>query len=346
MLVNEVNSIHKPDPGALAPLFLTSISPTMPVIKDTIKDFKNHCLFEKNLSPKTMKAYSTDLQQFLSFFEKNGVIKISQVTKIELREYLESISALKPKSIKRKIATVKALFNFLEFDDQILLNPFRKIKINIKEPRLLPVTLELSEIGKILKLLYKKLKAIPNNDSYTFKEAVRNVVVIELLFATGGRVSEIATIKDQFINLNSGVIILTGKGSKERIIQVCNQETITFLKLYRKLWQKEIENSIGYFLINRSGNMLSDQSIRNLVKNVSIESGISKKVTPHVFRHSFATLLLEKDVDIKYIQSLLGHSSIITTQIYTHVSKSKQRQLLRTKHPRKDLLAINYEQSE
>lgn len=314
----------------------------MPEIINTIKDFKNHCLFEKNLSPKTMKAYGTDLQQFSVFFQEKSLTKISQITKTELREFLESISHLKPKSIKRKIATVKVFFNFLEFDDQILLNPFRKIRINIKEPKILPVTLDLFEIGKILRTLYKKIKTASNNTSFSFKEIIRNIVVIELLFATGGRVSEIAELKDGSVNLHSGVIKLLGKGNKERIIQVCNHETISLLHLYKKLWNNEIEKSDGYFLINRFGKMFSDQSVRNLVKKTAKEAGITKRITPHVFRHSFATLLLEKDVDIKYIQSLLGHSSIVTTQIYTHVSKAKQRQLLRTKHPRKDISLGNF----
>jgi integrase/recombinase XerD len=318
----------------------------MPEIMNTIKDFKNHCLFEKNLSQKTMKAYGTDLQQFSFFFERKLLTKISKITKIEIREYLESISHLKPKSIKRKIATVKAFFNFLEFDDQILLNPFRKIRINIREPKILPVTLDLFEIGKILRTIYKKLKIINNNTSYSYKEIIRNIVVIELLFATGGRVSEIAELKNGAVNLQSGVIKLLGKGNKERIIQVCNNETISLLKLYKRLWSNEIEKSNDYFLINRFGKMFSDQSIRNLVKKISKEAGIAKRITPHVFRHSFATLLLEKDVDIKYIQSLLGHSSIVTTQIYTHVSKAKQRQILRTKHPRKDISLGNFELAE
>lgn len=314
----------------------------MPEIIDTIKGFKNHCLFEKKLSQKTMEAYGTDLQQFSSFFQKKSLTRISKITKTEIREYLESISHLKPKSIKRKMATVKAFFNFLEFDDQIMLNPFRKIRINIKEPKTLPITLDLIEISKILREMYNKLKAIDNIASFSFKERIRNIAVIELLFATGGRVSEIAELKDGSVNLHSGVIKLFGKGDRERIIQVCNNETISLLKLYKRAWSNEIEKSNGYFLINRLGKMFSDQSIRNLVKKISKEVGIAKRITPHVFRHSFATLLLERDVDIKYIQSLLGHSSIVTTQIYTHVSKAKQKQLLRTKHPRKDISLGNF----
>ncbi len=151
-----------------------------------------------------------------------------------------------------------------------------------------------------------------------------------------GRVSEISNLKANQIDLNSGQVIIKGKGDKERIIQICNRETITLLKKYKKFSINRITAAGDYFLVNRFNNKLSDQSIRNIVSIFSNTAKIKTHVTPHVFRHSFATLLLEKDVDIKYIQSMLGHSSIMTTQIYTHVNKEKQKQILRSKHPRRD----------
>lgn len=148
--------------------------------------------------------------------------------------------------------------------------------------------------------------------------------------------SEISNLKANQIDLNSGQVIIKGKGDKERIIQICNRETITLLKKYKKFSINRITAAGDYFLVNRFNNKLSDQSIRNIVSIFSNTAKIKTHVTPHVFRHSFATLLLEKDVDIKYIQSMLGHSSIMTTQIYTHVNKEKQKQILRSKHPRRD----------
>ena len=165
---------------------------------------------------------------------------------------------------------------------------------------------------------------------------MRNIAVVELLFATGARVSEIANLRMEQINLTLGIINLKGKGDKERTIQICNKETLTILRRYYTVFKKQINKSEGYFLINRWQTKLSDQSIRNIVKGLSKKAGLQKHVTPHCFRHTFATLLLEKDVDIKYIQLLLGHSSIVTTQIYTHVNKAKQREIIRTKHPRRD----------
>lgn len=304
-------------------------------IKTTIEGFLFHCRIEKNLSPKTLKAYSTDLDQFKSFLGNKE--KIADVDKQDIRDFLSAVSHLKPKSVKRKIATVKALFNFLEFEDSISLNPFRKMRIRIKEPFRLPVVMDLQEIQKMFKLSYHKKNKVINEKKYSYKEAVRNIAVLELLFSTGARVSEIAWLKPDSINLRTGIITIKGKGNKERIIQICNKETSLVLNQYYALYKEQI-NASGWFLINRFNQRMTDQSIRNMVKKTAKEAALSKVITPHIFRHSFATLLLERDVDIKYIQSLLGHSSITTTQIYTHVNSKRQGQLLKAKHPRKEFI--------
>ncbi|HED05068.1 MAG TPA: integrase [Ignavibacteria bacterium] len=306
-------------------------------IQKATTEFLQHCRYEKNLSPKTIKSYSIDLKQLSNFLtEKNYSLEITDITKNELREFLELISSLKPKSIKRKIATIKAMFNFLEFDDRIEINPFRKMRIKIKEPKTLPKVMDIKEIKKIFNTAYEKHSLSVNESEYKFFESLRDIVVIELLFATGARVSEIANLKVNSIDVQNGMVTIRGKGNKERIIQICNPETLHLLKNYHKRYLKEIEKSGGFFLINRLGKMLSDQSIRVIVKKLACRAKLKKHITPHVFRHSFATLLLEKDVDIKYIQSLLGHSSIMTTQIYTHVNRAQQKKILKTKHPRKD----------
>ncbi|MCP9751488.1 tyrosine-type recombinase/integrase [Ferruginibacter sp. HRS2-29] len=302
------------------------------------KEFLCYCKFEKHLSEKTLKAYTTDLKQFNSFFiTENLSMDVCDITKTELRRYLESLSTLKPKSIKRKIATIKAMFNYMEFDDQIDMNPMRKMRIKIREGKIIPKVMELKEIEKILKVVYQRKNVISDTQSYAFFEALRNIVVIELLFSTGARVSEISTLKTEQINVRSGEIMIKGKGKRERIIHVCNPELLSLLKTYKNLCIERMESGCNSFLLNRFSNEISTQSIRLLVNNLYKKAGINRHITPHVFRHSFATLLLEKDVDIKYIQEMLGHSSIAITQIYTHVNKTKQKHLLRTRHPRKDL---------
>lgn len=309
----------------------------MCTLQAAISDLLLYCQFEKSLSPKSIKAYRTDLTQLCSFLTANNFdTDISNISKMELREYLISISGLKSKTIKRKVASLKILFNYLEFEDKLLINPLRKMRIKIKDSRKLPTVMDIREISKIFKVAYNQKMEITDQNSYSYFEATRNIVIVELLFTTGARVSEIADLKGTCINLNSGNMIIKGKGNKERMIQICNKETLEMLRNYKQLSVAKFINEKNDFLINRFGNKLSDQSIRNLVKKLAINAGISKKITPHLFRHTFATLLLEKDVDIKYIQSLLGHSSIMTTQIYTHVNKAKQRKILKTKHPRRD----------
>ncbi len=309
----------------------------MYTIQSAAEEFFKHCTYEKNLSVKTLKAYGIDLAQLTNFLiEKNYSLEVHQITKKELREYLEKLSTLKPKSVKRKVATIKAMFNYLEFEDKIEINPLRKMRINIKEPKRLPRVMDIREIGRIFKYAYSQNDKISDPASYHYQASLRNIAVVELLFITGARVSEISNLKIENIDLVSGAVSIKGKGNKERFIHICNHETLKILKQYKSLFADKIDNASGFFLINRLGHKLSDQSIRQIVKHLSSKAGIQKHITPHVFRHSFATLLLEKDVDIKYIQSLLGHSSIMTTQIYTHVNRAKQKQILRTKHPRKD----------
>lgn len=306
-------------------------------IPAAINEFLLYCRIEKNLSPKTLKAYKIDLTQLSTFLQKRK--RIEEITRYDLREYLASLGRFKPKSIRRKIASAKTLFNYLEFEDKISINPFRKMRVSIKEDKKLPSVMSVKEIAKILQKAYTQ-NPRAKEGSYAYFEALRNSIVIELLFNTGARVSEIAGLKLEHIHLESGGILIKGKGKKERLIHICNQEPVALLKKYHALIRNKISASEGYFLINRLNKKLSDQSIRNIVKQLVAKAGINRRITPHVFRHSFATLLLEKDVDIRIIQNLLGHSSIMITELYTHVNRAKQKQILRAKHPRKDILIV------
>lgn len=310
-------------------------------LEEVIKDFKFHCKFERNLSNKTMEAYSVDLNQFEQFKNYKS-IDISEFDKYKLKEYVQSLYELelKVKTIKRKVSVLKAFFNYLEFDEIILVNPFRKMRISIKEPTTLPKTIELKEIVKILKFLYKIKESFNDKDIYSYKIIVRDIAVIEILFSTGIRVSELCNIKINDINLQSGIIKIKGKGDKERIIQICDNEVRKILKEYFELFSEQIKKT-RYFLINRLNKKISEQSIRLMIKKYQKISGIDKHITPHMFRHSFATLLLEEGVDVRYIQHMLGHSSISTTQIYTKVNMKQQKKILNSKHPRKGLSFVN-----
>jgi len=297
------------------------------------EEFLQHCRFEKNLSFKTNKFYGIDLSQFSIFLKTNEFTEIvKEIDKNHLKLYLQSIAHFMPKSIKRKMATLNAFFNYLEFEEKILFNPLRKIRIKIKEPFVLPKVMNLVEIEKIFKSAYKmegnKINALSDVE-------LRNIVVL------GARVSEVANLKATDIDFHTGTINIQGKGNKERIISISNPDSLVIIEGYCKKFKDKIDRCNGYLLINRLNKKLSDQSIRSIVKNISKSAKIGRNITPHVFRHSFATLLLENEVDIKYIQSMLGHSSIMTTQIYTHVNKEKQRQILIAKHPRKSILLVS-----
>ncbi|MCL2028601.1 MAG: tyrosine-type recombinase/integrase [Bacteroidales bacterium] len=302
-------------------------------LQTTINEFLIHCQFEKKLSPKTLEAYTTDLKQFLNFISKKGFCKdVRKIDKTILKEYLQELSPFKTKTIKRKMACLKAMFNYLEYENDDFYSPFHRIKIRLKESFKLPIVMTIDEVREILNTLYKPLNNMDSN-KYQYKSKIRDIAVIELLFATGMRVSELCQLQINDIDLRHGIIKIFGKGRKERIIQICQQETVQALHNYINLFSSQAHLKQPFF-INRLGNGLSTQSVRIMVKNYIKQSEIKKHITPHTFRHTFATLLLEENVDLKYIQVLLGHSSITTTQIYTHVNTEKQKEILSTKHPR------------
>nr|WP_302830478.1 tyrosine-type recombinase/integrase [uncultured Bacteroides sp.] len=299
-------------------------------VKAALGDFIFHCKYEKGLSKKTMMAYHIDLSQLEKYLiEKFSIEQIEMVSKDMIKSYLQNIASYKYKTIKRKIASMKAFFSFYEFENETFINPLRKLKIRLKEPQILPTVMCFNEVKMILRFLYQERIKNKQLDSYTYKSQTRNIAIIELLFATGIRVSELCQLQYKDIDLTYGTIKVYGKGNKERIIQICSKEVLSILKDYRALFKPS-----SHFFINRLGHEISSQSVRLLVKRCVNELNLSKHITPHTFRHTFATLLLEEDVDIKYIQNLLGHSSIVTTQIYTHVNLSKQKKILSNKHPR------------
>lgn len=307
------------------------------IIEKLLKDYFFHCMYEKNLNPKTLRAYASDIEQFKTF--KNiEFMDINDVNKEVLKEYIQHLYTLnlKPKSIKRKLATLKAFFNHLEFEEVILVSPFRKMRISIKEQKILPKTIHMINIKKLFKFVYKIKLNHKNINSFSYKVIVRDIALLEFLFATGLRVSEVSNLKYTNIDLNSGNVRVIGKGNKERTIQICDAEVKMALKEYFSLFKDEIYKNKWIF-INRLGNKFTEQSISNMIKKYQQAANINQYLTPHMFRHSFATMLLEEGVDIRYIQGMLGHASISTTQIYTQINMKQQRKILSTKHPRRNL---------
>lgn len=292
-------------------------------------EYLNFSRYQKGLNPKTIKAYTIDLRQYYEF---NLYSDYDWFEKAALSEYIYELhKRYKPKTAKRKIACLKAFFHYLELEEILEVNPFNKIQTKFQEPFVLPRTIPLKTIKKLLKTVYKE-KDKPRSD-YRKSVILRDIAMFEIMFATGMRISEICSLKNDDIDLKNKVIRVYGKGSKERLIQIENTDVINALKEYKN----HNYSKTDYFFTNKLDNRLSEQSVRFMINHYVKLAGIDMHITPHMFRHSFATLLLEEDVDIRYIQQLLGHSSITTTQIYTHISMKKQRNILAKKHPRNKL---------
>lgn len=300
----------------------------MNTLDNYITDYLEHCEYRKRLNAKTIKAYRIDLKQYKLYspdlqecFDKDTLDTF--ITNLH-KHY-------KSKTVKRKIASLKAFFHYMEYREVLSENPFSKLDIRFREARLLPKTISFNSIQTFLTTLYAQKEQTASE--YQQRCCIRDIAVIELLFATGIRISELCSLRPSDINFENGNILIYGKGAKERILQIGNSEVLTALLTYKEAFKDDIV-ACGYFFVNRLKKKLSDQSVRFMINRYTKLAGIEQHITPHMFRHSFATLLLEQDVDIRYIQRMLGHSSISTTEIYTHVSNAKQKDILFNKHPR------------
>ena len=298
-----------------------------------IESYLDFCRYQKKLSMQTLKAYRIDLTQFSDYMEMTK----GQLTRTDLSKYITVLhKQYRPKSIKRKIASLKAFCSYLEYEEILIANPFAKINVKFQEPFCLPRTIPVNIIEAILSTAYHHKKK-ETRTVYQNKTVLRDIAVLEMLFATGIRVSELCSLKRDDIDLTEGTIKIYGKGSKERIVQIGNPDVLIALTAYQAAFEEPIAGT-GFFFINRLDHKLSEQSVRFIITKYTKLINVKMHITPHMFRHSFATLLLEEDVDIRYIQKLLGHSSIVTTQIYTHVTSKKQRDILSSKHPRNKMV--------
>ena len=306
----------------------------MTTLNNYIMEYIEYCEYRKRLDTKTLKAYRIDLKQYQNFCQDF----FNSLSKDTVDKFITNLhKQYKPKTVKRKIASLKAFFHYLEYKELLAENPFAKLEVRFREAKLLPKTIPFHSIQTFLSTLYKQ-KELAKSE-YQLRCCIRDIAVIELLFATGMRISELCALKPKDIDLESSNVLIYGKGAKERILQIGNPAVIEALVLYQETFREEI-SVCEYFFVNRLCHKLSDQSVRFMINRYAKLAGIEQHITPHMFRHSFATLLLEQDVDIRYIQRMLGHSSISTTEIYTHVSNVKQKEILVKKHPR-NLMVIN-----
>ena len=300
-------------------------------LEDKLAAYLEYCEYRKELDRKTLKAYRIDLRQYFEY------ICVDEPDKEKIEEYVTHLhKSYKQKTVKRKIASIKAFYNYLEETEIIAESPFRKIKVKFKETVTLPRIIPREEIEKLLNHMYQCLN---ENDKASRKFMLRDVAVIEVFFATGARVYEISNIRDDSINLNTGLIRLMGKGGKERYVRISNTSILEVLKKYYDENEQSIKKS-GYFFVNNRESRYTEQSIRLMLKKYTKQAGIERNITPHMFRHSFATYLIEEGVDVSCVQQILGHSSIKTTQIYIHIAAKKQAEILKELHPRNNMKIV------
>ena len=284
-----------------------------------ISTYLDYCKTHKRLSSHTIRAYKNDLMQFYNSDYDNVESYIEHLTQ----------SNIKTNTLRRKIACMKVFYNYLKYQNIIEETPFNQLRFQFRTEKILPKTIPYDILKRIF--IYLEQKVIVSKTDYQKQHAERNLLIISLLLSTGIRISELCHIHLKDINLSNKTLHIIGKGKKERILFLGDQKTFNLLETYINKTKNEPNDFL--FPGKHSPKPLSEQSVRLILKRIVEQNSLSKTITPHMFRHSFATMLLDSDVDIRYIQQILGHSSISITQIYTHVSHSKQKEILSSFNP-------------
>ena len=293
-----------------------------------IIEYKNFLKLERSLSDNSIDAYVNDINKLISFlksFNKDNVDYSDIDTKI-IREFVEYLYNLGISSYSqaRIISGIKSFFNYLLIEEKIKINPTELIE-SPKLDKKLPDTLNIEDIEKILSSI--------ELDSF---EGVRNRAIIETLYSCGLRVSELINLSYQNLYLDIGFIKVIGKASKERLVPI-GSAAIKYIKIYSDQHRKNIKiksGNEGFLFLNRRGSKISRNMIFIIIQKISKKINLEKKISPHTFRHSFATHMIEGGADLRAVQEMLGHESITTTEIYTHLNKEYLREVVNKFHPR------------
>jgi len=294
---------------------------------NAIKDFEHFLKIERGLSENTILNYRFDVSKLVNYLDENKInVSAKDIDKYLIQEFLFQISKTKnSRTQSRIISGLRSFFDYLVFENYRLDNPMEQIETP-KIGRKLPDTLSVKEIDRII-------AAIDLNNYLGY----RNLTIIEMLYSCGLRVSELINLKLSDLFIEEDFIKVSGKGNKQRFVPIgLNTKKLiqSYLKIYRPLFKISTIDSDTIFL-NRNGKKLTRAMIFTIVKKIKIKAGIKKNVSPHTFRHSFATHLLENGADLRSIQSMMGHESITTTEIYMHLDKSYLKKVMNTFHPRK-----------
>lgn len=308
----------------------------MDPFEQAIHDFLQHCAEERRYSPHTVKAYRLDLRGLVAFLRQTNLAPTPQeLTSERLRDYARFRAHARPRTIRRNVACVKSFLRFLHAEGRITSDLASGWRSGAKLGRSLPRTISHPAVRSIFVTVYR---APVSRKRRELLRLARDRALIEVLFCGGLRVSEVSDLLLTSIDLGDDVIRVNGKGSRERIVPIVSGPLRLALRRWLELRQRHHPTAPLLFT-NRAGRRLSDQSIRTIIKQTALASGAGK-ITPHMFRHTLATQLLEQGVDLRHIQRLLGHSSITTTTIYAQVSDRSQRESLLSRHPRR-LIAAN-----
>ncbi len=287
-----------------------------------LDEFLNYLSVEKGLAHNSIEAYRQDLNQYRSYLTRKKISGLDRVKRDEIVQFLlkEKDRGLEPASLARRLVAVKLFHRFLHKEGRLKVD----ITSILEGPRLwkkLPHFMTLPEMERILQAPQPKKPG-----------GVRDRALLELLYATGMRVTEVVTLRREDLNLESAFLKCRGKGEKERIVPL-GQTAIEAIKVYLTKVRSRLPPS-EFVFVNASGKSLTRQRLWQLIRQYARAAGIQKKITPHTFRHSFATHLLERGADLRIVQELLGHADISTTQIYTHVSRDHLKSVHAKFHPR------------
>ncbi|MBN1254481.1 MAG: site-specific tyrosine recombinase XerD [Deltaproteobacteria bacterium] len=292
---------------------------------EVLDPFLHYLAVEKGLSRNTLEAYSRDLNAYLDFLEGEEIPSLVETTSLTVMAFIQRLKkrGLAMRSITRALVALRGLYRFLAREGYLEANPLEDMEL----PRLGPTLPHVLTIQDIERLLAQPDAETPRG--------IRDGAMLELLYATGMRVSELVELPTSGLNLEVGFVMVRGKGGKERIVpvgEVAMDRVRTYLEQGRPAMLKGRESS--YLFVNNRGGRLSRQGFWKILRQYALKTGITKRITPHTLRHSFATHLLERGADLRFIQAMLGHVDISTTQVYTHVNQEYLRKLHRQYHPR------------
>ncbi|WP_077308860.1 site-specific tyrosine recombinase XerD [Terribacillus halophilus] len=293
-------------------------------MQEALDDFIHYLQIERGLSENTLQSYARDLRTYSKYLQANEVQEWEYVTRAKLTAYLRWLhdNGKSAATIARTLSSIRLFHQFLLREYGLKEDPSIHIDTPKKE-RKLPKILSSDEVDKLL--------SCPGTDILT----IRNRAMLETLYATGLRVSELLALELDDLHLEMGFVRCFGKGSKERIVplgDIAKARLEDYLNRSRKVLLKSKSSDILF--VNHHGNSLSRQGFWKVLKQIGRDAGIQKEITPHTLRHSFATHLLENGADLRAVQEMLGHADISTTQIYTHVTKTRLKDIYKTHHPR------------